>query len=273
MSADERRALARQVAAAYAEIPEVEAVALGGSVATEFAGPEADIDLYVYSSAPVSLDDRRSIATTSASRAAVDNQFWEPGDEWIDADSDTHVDVMFRHAAWIEDQIDRVLVRHEAQLGYTTAFWHNVRTSEPLFDRAGWFAALQERANAPYPEELRRAIIAKNYPVLRSTLSSYRHQLHRAIARQDLVSVNHRITAFLASYFDILFALNRQTHPGEKRILQHIARSCEIAPQHLDELIETMFWYGGRGGAEAVHALDELCDRLDELPAMNGIIS
>jgi hypothetical protein len=53
---------------------------------------------------------------------------------------------MYRHARWIEEQLDRVLVRHEASVGYSTCFWYNVLHSNALFDRAGWFEALQRRA-------------------------------------------------------------------------------------------------------------------------------
>ena len=135
---------------------------------------------------------------------------------------------MYRHLHWIEEQLDRVLVRHEASVGYTTCFWYNVLHSQVLFDRSVWFEALQRRARQGYPEELRRAIIAKNYPLLRQNQSSYLHQIELAARHQDVVSVNHRVAALLASYFDVLFAVNEQAHPGEKRLLQHAAQCAHV---------------------------------------------
>jgi lactoylglutathione lyase len=78
---------------------------------------------------------------------------------------------------------------------------------------------LQARARIPYPGQLQRAIIGKNYPLLRRNQSSYWHQIELALQRHDDVSVQHRLTALLASYFDIWFALERMPHPGEKRLL------------------------------------------------------
>ncbi len=72
-------------------------------------------------------------------------------------------------------------------------------------------------AQIDFPENLRSAIIKNNRNLLNGKLPSYDRQIKKAQERGDIVSVNHRITAFLESYFDVIFALNRQTHPGEKK--------------------------------------------------------
>jgi hypothetical protein len=129
---------------------------------------------------------------------------------------------MYRSPKGIEDLLDRVLMRHEASIGFTTCVWFNILHSEPLFDREGWFQQLQQRADVAYPDELRRAVIAKNWPILRRNQSSYRRQIELALQRGDAVSVQHRATALLASFFDVWFALERKPHPGEKRLLSHL---------------------------------------------------
>lgn len=233
--------LARRLAARFAALPEVAAVALAGSHATGLAGPHSDSDLdlyiYIYADPEPPLPARAAIAA-DGEQAEINLSPWEPGDTWLDAETGRRIDVVYRTPAWIEDQLDRLLLRHEPALGYSTALWHNVRTSLPLFDRAGWFAALQTRGAQPYPEELRRAIVAANHPLLRERSFSYRHQIEAALARTDAVAVQHRLTAFIASYFDLLFALNRLPHPGEKRQLEHALRSCPLRPPDLAAQIE-----------------------------------
>lgn len=261
------RALIQAVADRYAAFPHVRAVALGGSLATGVGGPDADADLYVYADPPLSLDERRSVVPNDARHAEVGNTFFEAGDEWTDADGH-RFDAMFRAPAWIEDQLDRVLMRHEASVGYSTCFWHNVRTSAALFDRDGWYAALYERAQQPYPEPLRRAIVAKNHPLLRTTTASFRYQLARAIERDDLVSVNHRTAALLASVFDVLFALNRTLHPGEKRLLTHAAR----LPLQPDRFAEAVRAVCGAPASARLAAVDALLDTLDVVLVREGLV-
>jgi hypothetical protein len=262
-------ALAERVARQFASLPQVEAVALAGSRSSEFADAASDVDLYVYVTEDIPLEVRAEIASGSP-RAEIGNGTWEPGDEWIDAGSGTRIDVMYRHLRWIEEQLDRALVRHEASVGYSTCFWYNVLHSRVLFDRTAWFEALQQRARQSYPAELRRAIIAKNYPLLRRNQSSYLHQIELAVMREDLVSVNHRVAACLASYFDVLFALNELPHPGEKRLLQRAA-NCAHLPSKMVPHIVAVIGAMGRGNTDIGVRIEALLDGLDDLLRRQGL--
>jgi hypothetical protein len=154
-------------------------------------------------------------------------------------------------------------------VGYSTCLWYNVVSSQPLFDRAGWFQQLQEATRQPYPEGLRRAIVAKNHPILRRTASSYRYQLAGAAARDDRVSINHRVAALLASYFDILFAINRIPHPGEKRLLERATEQCAQLPQGMERQVKELIEAVSRG-KYVVEKADALVDGLDNLLSREG---
>jgi len=265
--------LARRVASEFIELAQVEAVTLGGSRGVGGVGydPASDIDVYVYTRGHIDLAVRRGIvdAVGGASRADLGMTFWGPGDEWLDAATGIHVDTVFFDADWMADQLDRVLVRHEASLGYSTCFWHTVRGSLILEDPRGWFAALQDRGGGAYPGALRRNVIELNHAVLRGLLPSYSTQVAKAARRGDLVSVNHRLTGLLASYFDVLFAFNEVPHPGEKRLVEAaslLARRPEGMATDLRDLLETATT--DLSGLPV--RVDRLLDRLDALLATDG---
>ena len=243
----------------FAEFSSVTAVVLAGSRAGGTSDPESDFDIYVYAHAAVPVEFRRALLGQDAE---IDNRFWETGDESRDFSAGLTLDIMYRSPQWVEGQLDRVLVRHEASIGYTTCFWFNVLHSEPLFDRQGWFKRLQDRANVTYPDELRRAVIAKNWPILRRNQSSYRRQIELAVQREDAVSVQHRVTALLASFFDVWFALERQPHPGEKRLLSHL-------PEQWASLVRGVF---GAERATLLQQIDLLLDPLDARLKEEGLL-
>ena len=258
--------LATRLAALFGELPQVVAVALGGSSASGAADVASDIDLYVYTRADIPLNVRESLVARAggAWRADMGLTYFGPGDEWIDAATGIHVDAVYFDADWMAAQVRRAVVEHAPSLGYSTAFWHTVRASRPLDDRHGWLAALQTEAAVPYPEALRRAIVAYNHPILRGTLSSFRTQLVKALARGDLVSVNHRLVALLAGYFDILFAVNRVPHPGEKRLVARAEALCPTLPTDMAADVAATLTAAGAAPGELLGHLDRLLDRLDE---------
>lgn len=240
----------------------IKAVALSGSRSGGYSDPSSDWDLYVYADAVPPLALRRVMAERFAVQAEVGNTFFEEGDELILGDGSI-VDLMYRSPSWIEAEIEAVWFRHQAKVGYTTAFVHNVRTSTILYDREGWFAQLQSTVSGPYPAGLQRAIIEKNHPLLGSKLTaSYREQIAKAVERADSVSAQHRISALLASYFDLLFALNEVTHPGEKRLVRWAKEMCSHLPPRFEAEVEAVC---SREGDELLSAVDALLDSLDML--------
>jgi hypothetical protein len=251
------------------EFPGVIAVALGGSVATARGDACSDTDIYVYTPESPPLDLRIALAREYDPEPEIDNQAFGPGDEWGDRGAGLAIDLMYWNPAWIEEQIARVLDHHWPMVGYSTCFWRTVLHSEPLVDSTGWFAALQEKARQPYPEPLRQAIIANNWPLLRTARSSFLHQIECAIERNDPISVNHRTAALLASWFDVLFALNRVPHPGEKRLLAIARAECPLCPPDLESLVGDVIaavpppWHDGRL-VPAIHTLIDSLERLVE---------
>ena len=239
---------------------------MAGSL-TSGAGTDksTDIDLYVYTTALVPLEARLAMIESvgGASRADMNLDYWDLGDEWFHAPTGIEVDVIFWDTQWIESMLDRVLRLHQASAGYTTSFWHTIRNSHILFDRKGWMAQLIARSEQPYPEELRRAIIRRNHALLRGIIPAYLHQVEKAAGRGDLVSVNHRVAALLASYFDVIFAANGVLHPGEKRLLEQAGRLCASLPQEMAAQVTAVLQTAGLPGNAVAENITLLLDAMD----------
>lgn len=269
--------LAKQVANLFASLPHVEAVVLGGSYGSGSGNSDSasDIDLYVYTRSDIPLEARDSIVaqTGGATQSSLNLSYWGAGDEWLNAPTGFEIDIVYFDARWMEDQITRVVENHQASLGYTTCFWHTIRQSVVLFDSNAWFARLQKQCLVEYPEILRENIIALNHPVLRSVIPAYANQLEKAVKRHDLVSVNHRLAALFASYFDIIFAVSRQLHPGEKRLVELALKNCNSLPANMETdirsiLLTTTANFSGLPGRVA-----RLLDRLDRMLEDEGFMS
>ncbi len=244
--------------------PGVVGIALGGSRVGTAADEQSDLDLYVFGDEP-SLELRRALAAAHDPAPEIGNSAFGPGDEWT-ARNGMGVDLIYWSPAWIGEMLARVLDRHQASVGYTTAFWFTIREMRPLFDRTGWLATLKERAAGSYPEPLRAAVIRLNYPLLRAARSSFLHQIELAIVRDDPISVQHRTAALMASYTDVLFALNRQPHPGEKRILHHLAARCPLLPEGVAADVRAVI---AASCAPIEHGLvDQITRLIDKLDAL-----
>ena len=262
----------QSIVAKFSPRPEVKAIALGGSRRSGFADAESDFDIYVFVDYEIALPIRRELAVRFDPTPEINNTWWGPGDEWADQTSGTAVDLVYFESAPFLHQLRGVIERHQPSRGYSTSFWFTVAHANPLFDRHGWFAEAQRLAASPYPEQLRRAIVRFNHPLLRSTRSCYRHQIELACNRIDPVGVQNRTSEMLVSVFDIVFAINRTLHPGEKRQLAHVASLGTAVPSDFDKLVRTLI----RSTADpdpitVIKNVDALCDVVDSMIETAGL--
>lgn len=97
---------------------------------------------------------------------------------------------------------------------------------------------MQSKFNIEYPEELASAIIDKNLPLITESIPSYLNQIEKAVSRGDTISINHRVAGYFGSYFDILYAINRLPHPGEKRLVNTSLKTCKKIPDNFKSSID-----------------------------------
>lgn len=216
-------------------IPEVEAIALGGSRAGENFDEKSDYDVYLYCTGSVADEVRKAILDKYCSYIELSNHFWELEDNCT-LKNGVDIDILYRNIDDFSADVASVVEGFNARTGYTTCMWHNLITCKIIYDANGNLKALKDRFSVPYPKELKKNIIDKNMSLLSGMLPSYDGQILKAVSRGDLVSVNHRTSAFLESYFDVLFALNEQTHPGEKRLVS-LAGKLDRVPKNFEENI------------------------------------
>ncbi len=221
-------------------LPRVEAIALGGSRATGRNDPTSDYDVYVYITGPIDAQERQAILEPYCHYMEIGNSFWELEDD-VTLKDGIDMDIIYRDIQGFENTISSVVTHCTPWNGYTTCMWHNLITSKIIVDKQGRFQALQEKYRVPYPEKLKKNIISNNLNLLSGMLPSFDKQIQKAETRGDLVSVNHRVTEFLASYFDIIFALNEMTHPGEKRMQSICQKECNILPHRFQENLNKLF--------------------------------
>lgn len=151
------------------------------------------------------------------------------------------MDIIYRDMSDFENMVHSVVFDCVAWNGYTTCMWHNLITSKIVLDKNGSLKTLQDKYRIPYPKKLKENIVSNNLKLLSGMLPSFDMQIQKAEKRGDLVSVNHRVTEFLASYFDIIFALNEMTHPGEKRMQSICSTECKILPCNFEGNLKRLF--------------------------------
>ena len=168
------------------------------------------------------------------------------------------IDILYRDLDSFCKGVSDVAEKFQAHNGYTTCMWHNLLNCKIICDKNGRLKKAKERFDIPYPDQLRDHIIKRNTNLLYAAMPAYSLQIKKACARNDRVSIVHRTAAFLESYFDVLFAVNRQTHPGEKRLTELCRKNCRLLPKDFEENLDRLF-------DDIAGNSDRISDDIDEI--------
>ena len=247
----------------YKKYQQVKAIAIGGSGAAKTFDKLSDIDVYVFVENGIPVSEREEIVKQYSSKYEVGGEYFGSGDEFFVDELNQQLDVMYWNTKWFKSIVENVWIKHYPSNGYTTAFLFTLNNFQIIYDTDNWLSDLQKSIKTQYPKELKENIIKRNIMLMYDKpFASYYEQIEKAIKRNDIISINHRISAFLASYFDIIFAVNELLHPGEKRLIQYAINNCKILPDKFEENITELL---NQPNSETLEILNKMIAKLKEV--------
>ena len=236
------------------------AIAIGGSGVNKTSDNLSDIDVYIFVENNIPVSKRENIIKKYSSKYEVGGEYFGSGDEFLVDKLNQQLDVMYCNVKWFEDAVNNVWFKHYPSNGYTTAFLFTLNNFQIIYDKDNWLKTLQDSIQSEYPEALKQNIIKRNLMLLKDKpFASYYEQIEKAINRNDVVSINHRLSAFMASYFDIIFAVNELLHPGEKRLVKYAKNNCNILPDNFEENINKLLI---QPNSETLHILNDIVENI-----------
>jgi len=244
----------------YSRINGIQAIVLGGSRSTKCSDIKSDYDFYVYSENIIDQELRKKLFSNYCNYYEIGNSFWELEEDNGKLKSGDCFQIIYRNLLDFIKIIANVVENHNSCNGFTTCFWHNLLNSEILFDQDNIFKKTKERFSIPYPQKLKENIITRNMALLSNSMDSYKEQIIISVYRKDYVNINNRVSAFLASYFDIIFAINELTNPGEKRLIEICLNKCKALPNHFEENINKLLQNNNE-----THIIENINDIINEL--------
>lgn len=244
----------------FIEIPEVKAIAIGGSSTAKTSDNTSDIDIYIFSLNGVPLQKREEIIKKVSSKYEIGAEYFGSGDEFLYDKENIVMDMMYWDMNWFENIVENVWIKHYPSNGYTTCFLYTLNNFKIIYDPNNWLTNLQRKIKTEYPKELQNNIIERNMKLMKNKpFASYYEQIEKGLKRNDINSVNHRISAFLASYFDVIFAINKLLHPGEKRLVKYAKANCKFLPENFEENITKLLT---QPNLETLSILEEMVENL-----------
>ncbi|MET4387415.1 hypothetical protein ABIB73_003170 [Bradyrhizobium sp. F1.4.3] len=268
--------LLTRLTSAFAEVPGVQAIVLGGSRARGSAGPTSDYDIGLYFTAAIPLDTERllsaakAVADDPAATAITEVGAWGPwiiGGAWLSMEGHK-VDLLYRDAGAVEAVMESCragAVTFDYQPGHphgfsSTIWMGEIAYCQPLHDPQQLIAGLKSIA-LPYPRPLREALIRRfQWEILFGIENA-----ELAIARREQTHIAGCAYRSLACVAQVLFALNERYLINEKGALQEAARLPLTVPRLAECAAEIWRLIGDDALAPACASLRDVDRQLQAL--------
>lgn len=267
-----------QLTAAFAAVPGVEAIVLGGSRARGTSRERSDYDIGLYFSEACELDTARlqhvarQIADDPEGTTVTAVGEWGPwivGGAWLTI-GQRKVDLLYRNIDAVRRTMDACRTGQISMdyqpghpHGFCSAIWMGeIAYCRPLLDPSHAIATLKQIA-LPYPEPLREALIRRfGWEVLFSIDNA-----ELAALREEQSHVAGCAYRALSCVAQVLFAINGQYLINEKGALQEAAEFPLTIPDLMEEVATIWRRIGAKGFAVALAHLRRIEQELSSLQA------
>ena len=257
------------------------ALVLGGSRARGTAGPASDYDfgLYYEAAAPLNVDDLRAaiapVVDDPDKAAVTEIGGWGPwinGGGWLSI-AGRKVDLLYRDLARVRAIVDdcaagRIAMAYQPghPHGFCSAIWMGeVALCAPVRDETSVIADLKSRT-WPYPESLRRALIAEFHWEVAFAIGN----AEIAVPRGDATHIAGCAYRALCCIAQVLFALNRRYLINEKGALAEAGGFPETIERAGETAAAIWAAIGAREFARALELLRGMAAELDGLVARSN---
>jgi len=235
-------------------------VALGGSHTKGTADAHSDVDVYLFADAFVPASRRvEQVASRLGSGAGAVS--WGADEPFVEGGTDFSVDGV-RVECWLRSarQVESTLaacvegrVRREHKAWTAMGFFDHVVLGDVhamriVDDPWGMLARWKARV-APYPEPLRDAILGR-FMAEAAFWPGNPHYLG-AVERADLIYTSAIVQQVLHALVQVVFALNREYFPGEKKLADALEK-LPIAPPKFAERVEDLLCADPRTGVDGL---------------------
>jgi hypothetical protein len=263
--------LLERIVPTLAEVPGIEAVALGGSRARGTAHNASDYDIGLYFSASQPLDTDRLLRvakgmvddpSTAAVTAVGGWGPWIVGGGWLSI-AGQKVDLLYRCVDDVARVIDECRAGHISMdyqpghpHGFCSAIWMGeIALCQPLHDPQRTIARLKA-LTSPYPKPAQEALIRRFRWEIRFSIEN----AQLAVSREEQTHIAGCTYRALACLTQVLFALNKRYLINEKGALREAAGFPLTIPD-LARSVAEVWEHIGNGNPTAALAILRAIDQ------------